>query len=52
MERLFTATEVSELFQIHREVVYAEVKAGRLRAVRIGKGRREYTASTIKPLWR
>src|SRR5207249_3266384 len=39
MEKLFTATEVAELFQIHREVVYAEVKAGRLKAVRIGKGR-------------
>lgn len=39
MEKLFTASEVAELFQIHREVVYAEVKAGRLRAVRIGKGR-------------
>jgi excisionase family DNA binding protein len=39
MEKLFTAAEVAELFQIHREVVYDEVKAGRLKAVRIGRGR-------------
>lgn len=38
--RLYAVTEVAELLRVSRSYVYAEIQAGRLRPVRLGRGDR------------
>lgn len=45
-EQYFTVEQIAERLQYHKETIRQEIRAGRLRAVRIPPGRGEYRVSS------